>query len=56
MGKVLADANGMPNGSNIGYPANGAEVKAFDGVVTRGLPEMPADVRAKIMAYIAAHP
>ena len=55
-GKVLADANSMPNGSNIGYPANAAEVKAFDGVVTRGLPKMPADVRAKIMAYIAGHP
>jgi len=55
-GKVLSDANGMPNGSNIGYPANDAEVKAFDGVVTRGLPKMPADVRAKIMAYIAGHP
>jgi hypothetical protein len=55
-GKVLSDANSMPNGSNIGYPANDAEVKAFDGVVTRGLPKMPADVRAKIMAYIAGHP
>ena len=55
-GKVLVDANNMPQGGNIGYPANAAEVKAFDDVVARGLPKMPADVRAKIMAYIAAHP
>ncbi len=55
-GKVLSDANNMPNKSNIGYPANAVEVKAFDDVVARGVPKMPADVRAKIMAYIAGHP
>jgi len=55
-GKVLSDANNMPNKSNIGYPANAIEVKAFDDVVARGVPKMPADVRARIMAYIAGHP
>jgi thiol:disulfide interchange protein len=55
-GKVLSDANNMPNKGNIGYPANAKEVAAFDDMVTRGLPKMPADVRAKIMAYIAGHP
>lgn len=54
--KVLSDANNMPDKSNIGYPANPIEVKAFDDVVARGVPKMPADVRAKIMAYIAGHP
>lgn len=55
-GKVLSDANNMPDKTNIGYPANPVEVKAFDDVVARGVPKMPADVRAKIMKYIADHP
>ena len=55
-GKVLSDSNNMPDKSNIGYPANAKEVTAFDDVVVRGVPKMPADVRAKIMAYIAGHP
>ena len=55
-GKVLSDANNMPDKTNIGYPANAKEVAAFDDMVARGLPKMPADVRAKIMAYIAGHP
>lgn len=55
-GSVLSDANGMPNGGNIGYPANPVEVKAFAGVLARGVPKMPADIQAKILAYIAAHP
>jgi thiol:disulfide interchange protein len=55
-GTVLSHANNMPDGGNIGYPANAIEVKAFDDVVARGMPKMPADVRAKLMAYIAGHP
>lgn len=55
-GNVLADANGMPNKGNIGYPANPQEIQAFDGVLIKGLPKMPADVRAKLLAYIAARP
>jgi thiol:disulfide interchange protein len=61
-GKVLSNANNLPGKTpdapkgNIGYPANAQEVAAFDDMVTRGLPKMPAAVRAKIMAYIAGHP
>lgn len=55
-GTVLSDSNNMPNKGNIGYPANAKEIAAFDDVMARGVPKMPADVRAKIMAYIAAHP
>ena len=55
-GKVLSNANNMPDKSNIGYPANEKEVAAFDDFVKRGLPRMPDDVRAKIMAYVAGHP
>jgi len=54
--KVLADANTMPDGGNIGYPANPVEVKAFDVVLTKGVPKMPAEIRAKIIDYIAKHP
>ncbi|MEI6245116.1 MAG: thioredoxin family protein [Acidobacteriota bacterium] len=59
-GTVLSDANNMVdakgNKGNIGYPANPKEMAAFDDMVMRGLPKMPADVRAKIMTYLAAHP
>jgi len=55
-GKVLADANNMPDGSNIGYPANPIEVKAFDAVLAKGLPKLPADIRKKVVDYIAIHP
>jgi thiol-disulfide isomerase/thioredoxin len=55
-GKVLADANSMPNGGNIGYPANPQEVKAFDGVLIKGVPKMPAEIRAKLIKYISEHP
>ena len=55
-GTVLSDANGLPGGNNIGYPANAAEVKAFDTVLAKGVPKMPADVRAKIIDYITKHP
>jgi thiol:disulfide interchange protein len=55
-GKVLADANNMPDKSNIGYPANPIEVKAFEDVLARGLPKLPADIRAKVIAYIAINP
>jgi thiol:disulfide interchange protein len=55
-GIVLSDANGLAGGANIGYPANPAEVKAFDVVLTKGVPKMPADVRAKIIDYITKHP
>jgi hypothetical protein len=54
-GTVLSDANAMPDGGNIGYPANPVEVKAFDVVLTKGVPKMPADIRAKIIDYIAKH-
>ena len=59
-GTVLSDANNLVDAKgakgNIGYPANPKEVAAFDDMVMRGLPKMPADVRAKIIAYIAGHP
>ena len=55
-GRVLADANSLPGGGNIGYPANPVEMKAFDEVLAKGLPTLPADIRAKVIAYIAIHP
>lgn len=55
-GAVLSTANNMPDGGNIGYPANPVEVKAFDDVLMKGLPKLPADLRAKVIAYIAIHP
>lgn len=54
--QVLSDANNMPGGGNIGYPANAVEVKAFDEVLLKGMPKLPADIRARVIAYIAINP
>ena len=55
-GAVLSNANSLAGGANIGYPANPVEIAAFDTVLAKGLPKLPADIRAKVIAYLVAHP
>jgi thiol:disulfide interchange protein len=55
-GTVLVNSNNMPNGGNIGYPANAVEVKAFEGVLVKGVPKLPAATRNRILAWITGHP
>lgn len=51
-GKKLGDANGLPDGSNIGHPYTAEEIKAFDGVLAKTAPHMTADQRAQIGRYL----
>ena len=55
-GTVLADANGLPNHANIGYPANAQEYEAFDQVLIKGLPKLSAADRATIIEEMRKHP
>jgi uncharacterized protein YyaL (SSP411 family) len=52
-GKKLADANGMPDGGNIGHPATAGEIDAFDRLLQRTAPRMTAAERARIRAHLA---
>jgi len=51
-GKKLGDANGMPDGSNIGHPYTDEEVKAFEGVLARTAPRMSAAERTQVGTYL----
>lgn len=51
-GKKMADSLALPNGGNIGHPANAAEIKAFLSVIEKTAPRMTAEERAKIADYL----
>ena len=51
-GKKLGDSLSMPNGKNIGHPANAEEIKAFDELLKRTAPRMTSAERAKISDYL----
>ena len=55
-GGKIADSNGMPDGSNIGYPGNPKEVDAFGAVLIKAAPRMSTSERAAILDFIAKHP
>jgi thiol:disulfide interchange protein len=55
-GAKLSDANGMPDGGNIGYPANPVERAAFDQVLLKGVPKLLPAARAKMIEYLEKHP
>ncbi len=51
-GQKLADSNAMPDGSNIGFPAVPAEIRAFIGLMRRAVPTLtPAD-QAVLDSYL----
>ena len=54
-GRKIADSNAMPDGTSIGYPSTPESARAFDALLTRTAPKMPAETRAKILDYIATH-
>jgi thiol-disulfide isomerase/thioredoxin len=54
-GQKVADANAMPDGTSVGYPSTPDSMKAFDALLIKAAPKMPADTRAKILDYIATH-
>ena len=54
-GKKLADANAMPGGKNIGYPAAPEEIAAFEGLLRKTAPRMKEPDRAKFIDYLKAN-
>lgn len=51
-GKKIADSKALPNGGNIGHPANAEEIKAFEGLLERTAPRMTSAQRAQIVDYL----
>jgi hypothetical protein len=51
-GKKLADANALPGGKNIGYPATPEEIAAFEEILKKAAPQMPATDRDRIVAHL----
>ena len=51
-GKKLADSNALPGGKNIGHPAAPEEVDAFETILKRTAPKMPAAQRDKLVAHL----
>lgn len=51
-GKKLGDANGLPDGGNIGHPYTPEEIRAFDALLARTAPGMTAAQRAQIGTYL----
>jgi len=51
-GVKLGDANGLPDGSNIGHPYTAEEIRAFDVLLGKTAPGMSAADRAAISAYL----
>jgi len=51
-GRKIGDANGLPDGSNIGHPYTAEEIRAFDALLAKTAPRMTAAERAQINAYL----
>ena len=51
-GKRLANSMAMPNGGNIGFPANQEEMTAFMGLFDKTAPRLSADERGRLAAYL----
>ncbi len=51
-GKKIADSNAMPDGTNIGFPANAKELQAFVGLIDRTAPRLDNVERTKIVDYL----
>ena len=51
-GKKLADANALPGGKNIGYPATPEEIAAFEKLMKETAPRMTEADRTKLVDYL----
>ena len=51
-GKTLGTSNAMPDGSNIGHPANETEFDAYDRLLTKVAPRITAAERLRIKNYL----
>lgn len=53
-GKLLGTSNAMPDGSNIGHPANEVEYEAYDRLLAKVAPRITAAERMKIREFLRA--
>lgn len=51
-GKRVANSMALPNGSNIGFPGNSAELTAFITLIDKTAPALTGAERAKLMDYL----
>jgi thiol:disulfide interchange protein len=51
-GKRIANSLSMPNGANIGFPANRAEIAAFVALFDKTAPALAAPERERIVTYL----
>ena len=51
-GKRLANSMAMPNGGNIGFPANQEELTAFMSLFDKTAPRLSADERGRLVGYL----
>jgi hypothetical protein len=51
-GNKLADSNAMPDGSNIGFPANAKELAAFVALIDKTAPKLSATDRKTVVDYL----
>ncbi len=51
-GKKLGDANGLPGGKNIGYPATPEEIAAFEALLKKTAPRMAEGDRGKLIEHL----
>jgi len=51
-GQKIGNSMSMPNGGNIGHPANAEEIKAFVELLKRTAPRMTDAERAQIADYL----
>jgi thiol:disulfide interchange protein len=51
-GKAIANSLAMPNGGNIGFPANQNEIDAFVSLIDRTAPALASSERERLVAYL----
>ena len=51
-GTRLANSMAMPNGGNIGFPANQEELTAFMGLFDKTAPRLSAEERGQLVEYL----
>ena len=51
-GKKIADSNAMPDGTNVGFPGNAAELQIFLHLIDATAPRLSATDRATIVSYL----
>jgi hypothetical protein len=51
-GKRIANSMAMPNGGNIGFPANKVELDAFVSLLDKTAPRLTGEERGRLLAHL----